>query len=344
MQNSYKFGKSSSDNFEYLNNRIKTFDNAKYLKKIKNIYSNFENKKNCILCKEKIEIHKKVQNRLIDSFVCENCGHFQVVKDLPDNFPWSLQSVQDTYQDIYPKQTKKDYEKRVSKIYKPKLDFLLEVINKSDELKMISKRSDWYELGCGAGYFLSAVSNEGIKIIGEDSDQYLLNNAREKNKDIQTRLIKGFKELSKKTNSVFCSFFVFEHLDYPHLFWEELSKMEKGTILYFSVPLYGFSVIFDKLCEYHAPRRFDAWQHTQLYTEESLKFIQKKYGFDLLGEWRFGQDFEDLLISANLVVGNSNSKVEKRILSSLRETIDSLQLSLDKSLISDAIHVVWQKN
>ena len=53
-------------------------------------------------------------------------------------------------------------------------------------------------------------------------------------------------------------------------------KIEKGTILYFSVPLYGFSVLFDKLCKYHAPRRFDAWQHTQLYTEESLKFIQKR--------------------------------------------------------------------
>ena len=68
MEISYKFGKSSSDNFEYLNNRIKSFDNAKYLKKIKSIYSNFENKKNCILCKEKIEVHKKVQNRQEDVF------------------------------------------------------------------------------------------------------------------------------------------------------------------------------------------------------------------------------------------------------------------------------------
>ena len=35
--------------------------------------------------------------------------------------------------------------------------------------------------------------------------------------------------------------------------------------------------------------------------------------------------------------------VEKRIVNSIRDSVDSMQLSLDKSFISDAIHVIWQK-
>ena len=105
----------------------------------------------------------------------------------------------------------------------------------------------------------------------------------------------------------------------------------------------GFSVVFDKLCNLHYPRRFDAWNHTQLYTEESLQYAREKSGFRTIAEWRFGQDFEDFLLSAIVTVDKSNSKVEKRIIDSIRDSIDSLQISLDRAYLSDAIHVIWQK-
>ena len=338
----YKFGKSLSSNYEYLHSRIKPFNHEEYIIKINQYYSGFDDKKNCIMCSNKLDKKYLVKNRITDSIICENCGHFQVLKNLPLGFPKGFEE-NNNYEKIYPKLTKEKYQKRVNDIYKPKLDWALEVIKKVPDLQKISERSPWYEFGCGAGYFISAVNSSGLKIRGSDADKYLIELARRNNPEIDIEENTEIRNFVDKTNSVFCSFFVFEHIDKPNLLWDELSKLEKGTLLYFSVPLYGFSVLFDKICKSHFPRRFDAWNHTQLYTEESLNYVRKKSGFKTIAEWRFGQDIEDLLLSTILTVGESNSSVEKRIVNSIQDSVDSMQLSLDKAFISDAIHVIWQK-
>ena len=160
----YKFGKSLSSNYEYLNGRNKPFDNDKYIEKIKESFSKFDDKKKCILCAKEIDKHNTVKNRLIDSVICSNCGHFQVLKKLPLNFPKCYETEDNNYESIYPKLSKENYLKRVNSIYKPKLDWALEVIDNFSNLKEISTRSPWYEFGCGAGYFISAVNSSGLDI------------------------------------------------------------------------------------------------------------------------------------------------------------------------------------
>lgn len=339
----YKFGKSLSSNVEYFSSRIKPFNNEEYIKKIQKCFSRFNDKENCIFCCCKLDKQNLVKNRYVDAVTCKNCGHFQVLKKLPSNFPQGFEVEENSYKTIYPKLNKKKYQTRVNNIYKPKLEWLLEVLRQRPELIKISERAPWFEFGCGAGYFISAANSYGLEIKGEDADKYLLDLARVNNPGVSIEQSSKIINLSTKTNSLFCSFFVFEHVDKPSILWDELSKLEKGTLLYFSVPLYGFSVVFDKLCNLHYPRRFDAWNHTQLYTEESLQYAREKSGFRTIAEWRFGQDFEDFLLSAIVTVDKSNSKVEKRIIDSIRDSIDSLQISLDRAYLSDAIHVIWQK-
>ena len=218
----YKFGKNLSSNYDNLRSRIKPFDNDNYIKKITETFAKFDDKKKCILCDHKIDNRNTVKNRFIDSVICENCGHFQVLKKLPLNFPKCYETKDSNYEVIYPSLSKENYLKRVNNIYKPKLDWVLEVIDKLPNLRKISERSPWYEFGCGAGYFISAVNSSGLNIVGSDEDKYLIELARKNNPEVFIEESSDISEISKKTNSLFCSFFVFEHIDQPELLWDEL--------------------------------------------------------------------------------------------------------------------------
>ena len=345
MKKIQKFGKSFTSASKYFYRRLSESDsNFRKEKDHKRLLlnSNFKNKQICILCENKLSLKCKVNTRFKEAFVCSNCSHFQVIQNLTPDYPFD--QIKDiNYEDSYPEIDSKSFNKRVNDLYKPKLDFLIEVL---DAFKIKNKylKLKWYEFGCGAGYFMKACQENNINIYGEDSDQGLINIANKNKVRNCFHSNHSLEKINQKTESILCSFFTFEHIQSPKYLWNLLSKVKPGTIIYFSVPLFGFSTLYDCASTNHPTRHFDAYMHIQLYTLNSLDYIKKNYEFETLGEWYFGQDFEDVLLSIMKPQKNYFENIYlKKLLDNFKNSIDDFQQILNKEEIADSVHLVWKK-
>ena len=117
----------------------------------------------CILCRFDIK-GDQFLHRGVEFIRCNNCGHIQTLTEPPADYPFG-EEYSISYADSYPKLTKRDYEDRKNRIYKPKLDwivsYLLEIGNSRQEIEDMR----WLDIGCGAGYFLSSLREFGARNI-----------------------------------------------------------------------------------------------------------------------------------------------------------------------------------
>ena len=72
-----------------------------------------------------------------------------------------------------------------------------------------------------------------------------------------------------------------------------ISNNSKIRYLYLSVPLLSFSVYFELINQIFFNRHLSGG-HTHLYTQESIRYFCKEFGFSIVGEWQFGTDIMDL--------------------------------------------------
>jgi 2-polyprenyl-3-methyl-5-hydroxy-6-metoxy-1,4-benzoquinol methylase len=202
----------------------------------------------------------------------------------------------------------------------------------------------WVEMGCGAGYFLSSLEDHGISnYVGFDRNESLINEAKRhlKNKKVFSDIEERGGLTKKYGADLYAAFFVFEHLENPYDFYASLKKMPQGTILIFSVPVYGLSCLLENIFANNFARNLDGVVHTQLYTDESIKWAMKLADFDIKAQWIFGQDADDLVrfIGQNLkgkLAGKDISNYEKK----LNSISDDIQKNLDKASLSDQRHII----
>ena len=131
---------------------------------------------------------------------------------------------------------------------------------------------------------------------------------------------------------------VLEHLQKPHKLLDFFNK-SKIKYLYFSLPLFSLSVLLEIMNQNVFPRQLSA-AHTHLYTEESIKFLCKKYNLNILGEWWFGTVMSDLW-RQYIVKTSLNDKLFDKYLKNL---INDLQNVLDRNKVSSEVHIILKKN
>ena len=76
------------------------------------------------------------------------------------------------------------------------------------------------------------------------------------------------------------------------------------------MPLLSLSVFIENVFQNVYPRQLGG-PHTNLFSNESLKYISKKYKLKTLGEWWFGSDFSDLYRSLILSSNYKNNIYKK---------------------------------
>ena len=298
----------------------------------------FEDRKECVLCARPL-MGESFIHRDIPFVMCGICGHVQT-KALPlDDYP------QQTFGSIYPMLDTKAYNDRKKRIYKPKLHWIVNCLQDlasfSDEKK---SQLRWVEMGTGAGYFISCLVDEGIEnITGFDADKALV--------DIANTFIPGSRvsyfngnlsdSFDKFPADIYVAFFVLEHISDAYHFFQMLKQRPKGTLFVFSVPVFGFSCLFENIFKNNYARNLDAVLHTQLYTERSIEYIMRETGYEILAEWVFGQDAMDLtrFMLHSLSEHLSGPMLEK-VKNDCIRLQDSLQHSLDLLKLSDQRHLV----
>lgn len=305
-----------------------------------------DDRKSCVLCNTDLTGEGFIHRR-IDFICCGVCGHIQTKVSPPKNYPFSVDGGT-SFNKIYPQLSLSEYKDRKKRIYSPKLEWIVSCLKDMGYDEEQLKELPWIELGCGAGYFLSALKDFGLrKFYGVDADETLISNANEfLNHKAAFKIEGGLEDgLVLFPADIYAAFFVLEHLESPYYFFQALSKLKKNTVFAFSVPVFGFSCLVEGLFENNYARNLDCVVHTQLFTDESIAYAMKMAGYEIRAQWIFGQDSEDLIrIFVNNIKKNLPLKLQGMFREKLLLMTDGMQGCLDKLHFSDQRHIIAIKN
>lgn len=301
--------------------------------KINNEYKKQPLRQCCKNCGSK-KIKSFIKNFNIPYKLCSLCGHLNGAYEDTRVFAKKLYTSDDGKN--YSKNYLNDFDIRVKNIYIPKVDFLK---------KVIKKKINLLDLGCGAGHFVKALEQKGISATGYDTSVVLCklgNKKLKKNKiyPINFERIYEIVENHSKFNTL-SLIGVLEHLTEPHKLLNSFKK-SKIKYLYISVPLFSLSSFLENSFPNVYPRQLSGG-HTHLYTEKSLNYLAKKYKLKIIGEYWFGTDFPDLMRSLINTGNIMNKKIyTKELYEKFSKFIDDLQFVLDKNKVCSQVHMVFE--
>jgi len=207
-----KFSKSYKNILKVQENYSKQNSiNLKSVTKINKRYLKEKRRTHCHNCQSKIT-KPFIKNFGIKYSICNKCGHLNgIYKNSEQFIKWVYSSDVGHH---YDKQYSNYYNQRVKNIYKPKAEFLK---------KVIKKKINLIDIGCGAGHFVNALEKIKIKATGYEVSDYLVKFGNSKlNKNIikKVELNDIFKIVSKEKNANVVSLIgVLEHFSNPHKFF-----------------------------------------------------------------------------------------------------------------------------
>jgi 2-polyprenyl-3-methyl-5-hydroxy-6-metoxy-1,4-benzoquinol methylase len=299
----------------------------------------------CVVCAAALANVESFQHRGIDYLACGRCGHIQSRMQPPPDYPRGQGGPE--FHQIYPRLGKVEYESRRDRIYRPKLEWALSCHQDLGLTRDAMLAMRWLDIGCGAGYFLSALADAGAtRFSGLDRDRKLVEAANSAIGDERARTFDG--ALSEAVKDIeadaYVAFFVLEHIDETLRFFENMRHHVPGTLFLFSVPTFGFATLLESAFHAHSARHLDSVAHTQLFTDRSIRNCIDRAGYEIVAQWTFGQDAVDLRRLLLLALRDKYSAgLLRNISSQLLGAQDSLQSAIDRNALADSRHVLAVK-
>lgn len=293
----------------------------------------------CKNCNKNLE-GVKFTKQNVNYTICKNCSHLNGQHEDTDefcDFMYSKNEGLDYSKNYIPK----DYEtflERVNQIYNPKVEFLINSLKEKNEEFLDMSFGDF---GCGNGYLLKSLQNYGINnLVGfEVSETFVKNgNILLGNEVVKKIDINNYLNVVKNVD-VLSLIGVLEHIQQPREFLKNLKNIKGLRYLYISVPTHSFSSYLETFSQNHFSRQLGSG-HTHLYTDNSLKYIEKEFGLERISEWWFGTDMLDLFRHFSLDLDKKNLSEEFK--NYFIELIDSLQLEIDKQKKSSEVHLLYK--
>ena len=337
-----KYSKSSKF---YLSSKKDIFSsNDSLLKKavIQNeSYAKQPTRTKCKICLTELHCDVDFSSHGVNYSFCKNCGHLNGLQDDTEDFVNELY-LADSGKKYAENYLDEKYLERVQDVYLPKLDFLLDVLPQ--------KPSKILDVGCGSGYFVFASRMRNVLVEGLDVSETMVEfgNAQIRHHfDVDPlKLVKegDFYDAVKTTDAdIISALGVIEHLREPHQFLKAFNESD-AKYLYYSVPMFSFSVILENVFPNVFPRHLHGG-HTHLFTEESISKMNSLISVSSIGEWRFGTDVMDLYrhLLINLKLNNVSQTMLDKLDFSIGSRIDDIQNVLDINHACSEIHLVAQK-
>ena len=334
MQKKIYFSKSYKDIFnikkDFYNENLKYLNQAQKWNKL---YSAQPKRKKCKICNNKLG--KVIFSSNFASYtICNFCNHLNGMNEDTKDFNNALyrNEKKNNLSQFY----KKNYLQRISPIYVPKLKFLK---------KVLKKKIDITEFGSGAGHFLYACEKLKIQGIGYEVNKDTVNLANKmlkNNKVYHIELDDLYEKILTTKTNVTVLLGTIEHLLSPNKVFENFKK-SKSKYLFFSVPLFSFSVFLEHALQDIFPRLLGG-VHNHLYSEKSLNYIIKKNKLKIIGEWWFGTDIASLFRALHLRSSPKNKKSFNKYFENYVNSInDNLQAVLDRKKVCDEVHMIVTK-
>ncbi len=229
-------------------------------------------------------------------------------------------------------------------IYLPKAEFLLEVLM-SDGKDM--EELSFTDFGAGSGYFVAALQKLNTDVKGYEISTSQVDFA---NVMLGQDLLSSFEPQDTKKmidvvdSQVFSMIGVLEHLQEPREALTAIQNNDHIEYFYISVPLFSFSVFFEKLSPDIFSRQLSGG-HNHLYTEQSIAYMCKEFGFELVGEWWLVSDIMYVYRHVEVMMRKTDSSDKMREMwqNSFGKIMDEMQLVLDTRHLSSEVHMVLKK-
>lgn len=266
--------------------------------------------------------------------ICAICGHLNGGHVDTDGFCRAIYTdgAGASYAHNYSSIDTDAYSKRVEDIYGPKAEFLINCLQEAGELPRSLRYAD---LGAGAGYFLAALNDLGIKQAnGFEVSESQIATAQYLRPDISIthHKIADIYDIARNIRADVVSMIgVLEHLQRPREMLDALRSNKSVRYTFISIPLLSLSVYIE-LAFPNVMQRHLSVAHTHLYTERSIRYFTSEFGFDIVGEWWFGTDMLDLHRSLTVSFGDAAGM--------LLPIIDQLQETLDRAYGSSEVHLL----
>jgi SAM-dependent methyltransferase len=342
MMEKLKYSKSSAF---YLDTKTDFFsgndDLQAKITKQNALYTSQPPRENCKICDGILPKRADFHQHGVEYCFCGSCGHLNGRHEDTEAFVKKLYSS-DSGADYSVSYVDQNYEKRMIDIYLPKVDFLLENLPK--------QKTKLLDVGCGSGFFVFASLKRGIEASGIDISKTMVEFGNSQisrlvdKRPLQLTDEAGFFQAIKNTDAQIVSAVgVIEHLREPNKFFEAF-RSSKAKHLFYSVPMFSFSVILENAFPSVFPRQLSGG-HTHLFTESSLSKMHDLAGVKSTAEWRFGTDMMDLFRSCltTLQKNSGSSELIKRFVDGFGPKIDELQNVLDKNHFCSEIHCLTMK-
>lgn len=283
------------------------------------------------------------QSHSVIYYYCTRCHHLNGEREETVSFSNSTY-IEEDYNLFYNEQTIQDYLNRVQTIYKPKMDFLLDCLKEENVNENDIKVLD---VGAGSGYFVKAGAMSNIDITGVEISQKQVDFG---NKMLDQKLIKKIEidetesYLKETKCNVISMIGVMEHLVDFHQILKTIKENKNIKFLYFSVPMFSFSSIFETIFQ-DGYNRHMSGDHTHLFTNDSIKYMNHIYDFKEISSWEFGTDMMDLyrLMMVHLSKQQTNKDLCTILNDKLLPIINNLQLIIDRSEFCSEIHMLVKK-
>jgi SAM-dependent methyltransferase len=337
----YRYSKSSA----FYQNTKKSFfsDNDALLARASRqnrLYASQPLRTHCKLCQAPLPATDFTSHGIGYTF-CTSCSHLNGNHQDTSAFVEQLY-IADAGREYSDNYIDDNFVQRTQDIYVPKIEFLLESVPPGPHRLL--------DVGCGAGYLVYAGLLRGLSASGIDVAHAMI--------DFGNRQIAHFADSSPLRYvderafyesivtckaDIISAIGVIEHLREPHEFFKAFAA-SRASHLYYSVPMFSFSVILENVFPEVFPRHLSGG-HTHLFTEDSLRRMNSLIGVQPVAEWRFGTDFTDLYRSVLISLGKNG--VSQRLIRNFEggfgASIDELQAVLDGKHFCSEIHCVTRK-
>ncbi len=341
-----KYGKSYGNMWRFKD--ALTTDNTSLVKHNEKLYAFYKEqpeRKYCKIChgtNQRYEFH----SHGVRYFCCDDCGHINGGYEDTEEYCRKLYENDDgcfgsTYEDL----DREAYLARMKTIYLPKAEFLNETFDaypgkyKTDAMKFL-------DIGAGSGHFVYAMREMGFNATGIDVDMHQV---RQANKLLPAGMLehcpseKLIEYLSAAKADVLTCIYAFEHIPNIREVFDTIQQNSHIRWIFFSVPMFSFTSMLQAVSSDVYARILHA-AHTHIYTEESIAWLCKHYGWVPLGEWRFGADVADILRTVMVKLEmQGDSKLANVCKAKFADMIDDLQIVMDKKEFCSEIHILVEK-
>jgi len=272
--------------------------------------------------------------------LCTNCSHVNVNRTPSESFLQQIYGSDESpvYADEFTDgKMESEYWRVVDEIYLPKAEFLAQVLASEGLVDPLI-----LDVGCGSGHFLNALLKAGFSNVrGVETLPKAVEAAHKMGLSGRVEVVthEQSERLLRETDAqVITMMCVLPHLPQPTEALRSMAANPATQYTFQKLPMWSLATLIEAATP-HRRARVLGQDHTNVFTRESLAWLENAVPMECVGQWWFGQDILDLLRRSMLA---GTPEFAEQVSAQIAPALDNLQQAIDRERLSSELHAVWK--